>query len=74
MPVLKRQYDHVKVFRPSGALYADGDSLTTPEVAIADAQRAFIAEFGRAPVQSKVVFEIVGVTAKWVATVYEIEE
>jgi hypothetical protein len=73
MPILKRRHDFMKVYRPSGARYAecrDGDHT----YAYLKALDNFRDEFGHYPAQEKTYIEIMGVTADWVATVWEIED
>lgn len=73
MPVLHSRHDHVKVYRPSGALYANGRAMEL-RAAMDKAWYNFVAEFGRMPVQERTVAEVIGVTAAWDVTVFELPE
>lgn len=73
MPVLKRRSDHVKVFRPNGTRYAAA-SHENREAATRQAMGAFILEFGAAPRQDRIVYEIVGAIGMWHVTLFEVRE
>ena len=73
MPILKRRHDYVKLYRPNGAKYAEARNMNL-NGALDLAMAAFFVEFGRRPVQEKTYVEIMGVTADWVVTVFEIED
>jgi len=76
MPILKTRYDYSKVFRPNGSRYAHGGTCFYLPDAVQKAVEAFEREFGpEAPlVQESAVVEIIGVTAGWSATIFEILE
>ena len=73
MPETTNRFDHVKVYRPRGTRYGTGRHGEI-ERAVELAEEAFIREFGYAPRQEEVVIEIVGVTADWVVTYFEVKE
>lgn len=74
MPFLLRRYDWMKVYRPTGAAYADGQTLPTPELAVASAVVAFAAEFKREPRPAESIIEVLGVTGGWAATIFEFKD
>ena len=73
MPILSPRYDRVKIYRPNGTRYANGQTLRDPSEAVASALYAFMNEFGR-PATERSTIEVLGVTGGWVATVLEIPE
>jgi hypothetical protein len=73
MPVWKARHAHAKVYRPSGTLYANGRA-TDLCAAMDQAWYNFVAEFKRMPVQERAVAEVIGVTASWDVTVFELPE
>jgi hypothetical protein len=80
MPTLKRKrnrfgrpYENMKVYRPEGTLYATSRRMYL-QLAIDRAWHNFALEFGRVPVQERVVVEVIGITAGWDVTVFELPE
>jgi hypothetical protein len=82
MPRLKTRYDNVKVWRPHGTPYAEGEptdwvfidpmDVHAVELAVNRAVIAFRREFGRFPRRGALVVEVVGTTAGCRAVVYEL--
>jgi hypothetical protein len=75
MPILKRRKGRnwMRVYRPAGARYAEARSVSAT-TGVKEALKAFAREFGRPPVQEKTNIEIMGVTADWCVTVWEIDD
>lgn len=77
MPILKRRYDHVKIYRPAGTAYAVGHD-TGPHAqvmtAVENALVAFENEFGRQPDRERTTIEVAGDSFRWAATVLELPE
>lgn len=71
MPVLRRRYDNVLMFRPNGTRYSEGkhDDM---DVALGAAWDKFVAEFGEVPVQERTIIEVLGVTGAWDVTLFEL--
>lgn len=78
MPRLRGRSDHVKLYRPRDAPYANGTvNLVGFHGASAALQRAiaaFAEEFSRAPRMDRCVAEIVFATNNTSATIYEITD
>lgn len=88
MPVLNNRYSHVKVYRPTGTLWAEATERITikSETAIAQtlhifvgmavekAFRAFRTEFGRPPELDRLIVEVNSTTGAARAVVYELPE
>lgn len=86
MPRLKKKYDHVKVYRPDGARYAEGIcewplrtqtpfpivTSWTIAYAIDLAMKAYIDEFGGPPRQEDMVVEVSCTRAAAYASIYSI--
>jgi hypothetical protein len=80
MPTLRRKRgrhgrreEYSLVYRPDGTLYAQGRAVEL-EAAMQRAWYNFVAEYGRMPVQEQVVAEVIGITAGWDVTVFELPE
>ena len=67
MPVLKK---NARLYRAKGIKYATGRGNTTG-IAMAKARRAFIKEFKYDPPQERCLYEVLGITALWDATLLD---
>lgn len=74
MPILNHRYDHIKIYRPKGTLYAHGQTMHHLTPAIISALESFQLEFGRPIEGARTTIEVIGVTGGWAATVLEIPE
>lgn len=84
MPRLETRYDHVKVYRPAGTLFAEGSCTlieTSPashnisaEVAIGKSFTAFFAEFSRRPSIERTVIEVSFGSKNATAILYELPD
>lgn len=80
MPKLRNRYENVKVWRPDGTLYAEGQCEFPATkgmhaacgYAVADAFYAFKEEFTRYPERGQVVIEITVGLSRINATLYEL--
>jgi hypothetical protein len=71
MPRHRTRHDHVKVYRPNGARYANGESATWHD-AVAKALSNYALEFGDVPAQHEMVIEVVGGHHRFLCTVWEL--
>jgi len=80
MPTLRGRYDHTKVWRPAGMLFAAGEAdlaespCCTTHRAVARALGEFEREFERRPAAERLVVEVVFNSATVVATAFELPE
>lgn len=72
MPKHKARHNHVKVYRPQGARYANGQTQPSYQEAIFTAFVAWAEEFPDDLRIDQTVIEVVGVTGGYVATLWEI--
>ena len=71
MPVIKAQYDHVKVYRPNGTRYSQFRHCDL-RIAMIMAKKLFMDEFGFEPEQQHIVWEIIGATGIWIVDFFEV--
>lgn len=50
MPILKRRHKYIKMYRPNGMKYSNGDTMTSYVDAIGSAEDNFMKEFGYIPI------------------------
>lgn len=74
MPLFKNRSSYVKLYRPNGARYANGQTMKELSRALASAAAEFFYEFGEIPKQEETSFEVIGVTGGWAATILETKE
>lgn len=70
MPFLKNRYDYLKFYRPNGIRYGFGEGMTI-FIAIEQAAKSFVDEFGCAPRQDETIIEVSGDTGGYTATFIE---
>lgn len=73
MPIIKSRYDYIKVYRPNGTKYGQGQHVNLI-MAMNIAKKNFLDEFGYEPRQAETNWEVVGVTGAWVVDFFHIKD